>query len=82
MALLPIGQSQTDRVLLARLRWRDWRPTLVAALLSVLAVAILIVALGSVSTFERPVALASLTTSVLWIAAALIGTCGTIAARI
>jgi hypothetical protein len=38
------------------------------------------VAFESVSAFERPVALASLTSSVLWIAAAIIGSCSTIAA--
>ena len=80
MSLLPVGQTEVDRTLLARLTWRDWRPTLVAAGLSAGAVAILIVAFDSVSAFERPVALASLTTSILWIAAALIGACGTIAA--
>ena len=80
MSLLPVGQTDVDRVLLARLTWRDWRPTLVAAGLSATAVAILIVAFDSVSAYERPVVLASLTTSILWIAAALIGACGTIAA--
>jgi hypothetical protein len=48
--------------------------------LSAGAVAILIIAFDSVSAYERPVALASLTTSILWIAAALITACGTIAA--
>ena len=80
MSLLPVGQTDVDRTVLARLTWRDWRPTLVAAGLTAGAVAILIVAFDSVSAFERPVALASLTTSILWIAAALIGACGTIAA--
>jgi hypothetical protein len=61
-------------------RWADWRPTIAAAVLSAGAVAILIVAFESVSTFERPVALESLSSSVLWIAAALIGSCSTIAA--
>jgi len=80
MSLLPVGQTDVDRTLLARLTWRDWRPTLVAAGLSAAGVAILIVAFDSVSAFERPVVLASLTTSILWIAAALVGACGTIAA--
>ena len=80
MSLLPVGQSEADRTLLARLTWRDWRPTLVAAGLTAGAVAILLVAFDSVSAFERPVALASLTTSILWIAAALITACGAIAA--
>jgi MFS family permease len=80
MSLLPVGQTKADRTLLARLTWRDWRPTLVAAGLTAAAVAILIVAFDSVSAFERPVAVASLTTSILWIAAALITACGAIAA--
>src|SRR5215218_4507947 len=80
MSLLPVGKKDVDRTLLARLTWRDWRPTLVAAGLSAAGVTILIVAFDSVSTFERPVVLASLTTSILWIAAALVGACGTIAA--
>jgi MFS family permease len=75
-----MGRPETDRALREGLTWRDRRPTLVAAILSAGAVAILIVAFASVSPFERPVALASLTSSVLWIAAALIGACGTIAA--
>jgi hypothetical protein len=49
-------------------------------LLSAAAVAILIVGFESVSAFERPVALQNLTGSVFWIAAALIGSCATIAA--
>ena len=44
------------------------------------AVAVLIAGFASVSPFERPVALASLTDSVYWICAAVIGSCGTIAA--
>src|SRR4051812_28787746 len=80
MVLLPIGQPEIEQTLRERLTWRDWRPTLVAAVLSVGAVVILIAGFQGVSPFERPVALASLTASVLWIAAALIGSCGTIAA--
>ena len=80
MSLLPVGQTDVDRTLLARLTWRDWRPTLVAAGLSAAAVAIFLVAFESVSAFERPVVLASLTTSILFIASALIAACGTIAA--
>jgi hypothetical protein len=80
VSLLSVGSPDADHALLQRLTWRDWRPTLVAAILSAGAVAILIIAFDSVSAGERPVALASLTTSVLWIAAALIGACGTIAA--
>jgi len=80
VSLLPIGQPEADRTLHEHLTWRDWRPTLVAAVLSAGAVAILIAGFDSVSAFERPVTLASLSNSVLWIAAALIGSCSTIAA--
>jgi MFS family permease len=80
MSILPIGQPEDDRAIRDSLTWRDRRPTLVAAVLSAGAVALLIVAFDSVSAFERPIALASLTSSVLWISAAFIGACGTIAA--
>jgi MFS family permease len=80
VAVLPIGQPGAERAASTHLTWDDWRPTLVAAGLSAAAVAILIVAFDSVSAFERPVALASLASSILWIAAALIGSCATIAA--
>jgi hypothetical protein len=80
MTILPIGGPEEDRALRDRLTWHDRRPTLAAAVLSAAAVAILLFAFESVSPFERPIALASLTNSVLWMAAALIGTCGTIAA--
>jgi MFS family permease len=80
MAFLSIGQPEDDRAIRDSLTWRDRRPTVIAAVLSAGAVALLIVAFESVSAFERPIALASLTSSVLWIAAALLGACGTIAA--
>jgi hypothetical protein len=73
-------QSQRESSGGEGLHWRDWRPTLAAAVLSAGAVTLLIVAFESVSAYERPVALASLSGSVLWIAAALIGSCSTIAA--
>jgi hypothetical protein len=76
----PRKRPETARDPHERLGWGDWRPTLVAAVLSAGAVVILLVAFESVSAFERPVALANLTSSVYWIAAALIGSCGTIAA--
>src|SRR5262245_34329556 len=80
MALPPIGEPEAERALRERLGWRDRRPTLFAAILTAGAVVILIAGFGSVSPFERPVALASLTGSVYWICAAIIGACGTIAA--
>jgi amino acid transporter len=78
--LLPISRSDLHDELRGRLTWRDRQPTFFAALLTALAVVILIIAFDSVSSFERVVALRSLTSSILWIAAALIGACGTIAA--
>lgn len=79
-ALLPISQSDLHDAIRDRLTWRDWQPTFFAALLTALAVAILSVAFDSVASFERVVALRGLTTSILWIAVALIGSCSTIAA--
>jgi hypothetical protein len=81
-----VKQRQPDRQIRGRpprperLRWRDWRPTLAAAALSAAAVALLIVAFARVSAVERPVVVRSLCDSVLWIAAALVGSCSTIAA--
>ena len=78
--MLPISGPEAGEPIRERLTWSDWRPTQVAALLSAAAVAILIIAFDSVSAFERPAALESLTGTIYWIAAALIGACGTIAA--
>ncbi len=78
--MLPISQPGTNRQVSNRLRWQDWRPTLVAAGLAAGAVGILILAFDSVSAVERREALQSLTNSIFWIAAGLIGACGTIAA--
>jgi hypothetical protein len=75
-----VDQPEAAQTRPQHLSWEDWRPTFVAAILSAGAVILLIVAFESVSAFERPVALANLTSSVYWIAAALIGSCGTIAA--
>ena len=78
--MLPISQPETDAELRHRLRWVDWRPTLVAAGLVALVVAAIVVGFESVSSFERPQVLASLIESIYWMAAAFIGSCGTIAA--
>jgi MFS family permease len=80
MVLPQIGQAASERALRERISWQDRRPTVVAAVLAAGAVAILIAAFGSVSPFERPVVLESLTDSVHWICEAIIGACGTIAA--
>ncbi len=61
-------------------RWRDWWPTVLAAVLSTATVALLIIAFARVSSYERQVVTAALSSSVLWISAALIGSCSTIAA--
>lgn len=78
--MLPISRPRADRELRELTSWRDWKPTLVAAGLTVGAVTILVTAFDSVSPYERGMALESLTSSVYWIAAGLIGSCGTIAA--
>jgi hypothetical protein len=78
--VLPISQPESNRHVEQGLTWHDWRPTLVAAVVSAGAVALLILAFDSVSPFERPAVLESLTGTVYWIASASIGACGTIAA--
>ena len=78
--MLPISRPDVNRRIHGRLTWRDRRPTLVAAGLTTAAVLILIIAFGTVSPAERPDALASLTSSSYWPAAAANGACGTIAA--
>lgn len=78
--MLPMGRKQGREDRGRRFAWRDWRPTMLAAGLSGAAVAVLVTAFDSVSPYERGLALQSLTNSVFWIAAALIGSCGTIAA--
>jgi hypothetical protein len=62
------------------LTWRDWRPVFGAAALALLVAGGLLAAFGGVSPYARPEVLAELTESVFWLAAALIGACGTIAA--
>ena len=76
----PRGHPRPDPARVAGWHWQDWRLTFAAAGLSAGAVALLIVAFARVSAYERPVVVASLSDSVLWIAAALIGACSTIAA--
>ena len=80
MAVLPRGQPQTEHQVRARRTWRDWRPTVAAAVVAAGVVVLLLAAFGSVSPYERPVVLASLSGSVVWIAAALIGAASTVAA--
>lgn len=60
--------------------WREWHPVLVAAVVALLLAGGLLVGFGGVSPYARPIVLSRLTASVLWLAAALIGACSTIAA--
>lgn len=78
--MLLISRPDVHAEIHGRLTWRDSRPTLVAAGLAVGAALLLLAGFASVSPTERPVALESLTNSIVWIAAALIGACSTIAA--
>jgi hypothetical protein len=64
----------------AALTWRDWRPVFGAAAVALLLATGLLAAFVGVSPYARPVVLAGLIESVYWLAAALIGACGTIAA--
>jgi hypothetical protein len=58
----------------------DWRPVVAAAILALLLAGGLLAIFGGVSPYARPVVLAGLSESVFWLAAALIGACGTISA--
>jgi hypothetical protein len=58
----------------------DWRPVVGAAVVALLLAGGLLATFGRVSPYAKPVALDHLTESVFWLAAALIGACGTIAA--
>ncbi len=62
------------------LSWRDWRPVLVAGILALLIGGGLIAVFDGITPYERSVALEGLTSTVLWLAASLIGSCSTIAA--
>src|SRR6476620_1796133 len=62
------------------LGWRDWRPVLVAGVMALVLGGGLIAVFDGISPYERTVALEGLTSTVLWLAASLIGSCSTIAA--
>lgn len=62
------------------LSWRDWRPLFLAGALALLLGGGLIAVFDGISPYERTVALEGLTSTVLWLAASLIGSCSTIAA--
>lgn len=78
--MLPISRPDADQEIRRRLSWVDWRPTIIACVLTLLGLIVLGFAFASVSSGERRMALESLTTTIFWMAAAMIGACGTIAA--
>lgn len=78
--MLPISQPASNERINQALAWRDWLPTIVAAVLAAGAVVLLLLAFESVSAFERPAAVESLAGTTYWIASATIGACSTIAA--
>ena len=62
------------------LSWKDFGPIFVAALVSLLLGGGLLVAFGHVSPYQRPEVFDGLATAVYWLAASIIGACGTITA--
>lgn len=77
---LRIGEANTNHAVEKRLRPADWRPTLLAAVLSAAASAALVASFSTVSVFERRVVVASMIDGVHWLASAAVGACATIAA--
>jgi hypothetical protein len=69
-----------DRSVIAGLSWRDWWPVGIAAILALLLAAGLVIFFGSISPLQRDRALTGLVSSVVWLAASVIGSCSTIAA--
>lgn len=58
--------------------WRDWYPVAVAAGVTLLLVAGLLLAFGRVSAHDRPAVFEALVTTVYWLSSGLIGACSTI----
>ena len=59
---------------------RDWRPIVVAGAIALLLGGGLIALFDGISPYERTVALDGLTSTVLWLASCIVGSCSTIAA--
>jgi len=78
--MLSIGEADTEALIRSRLTWRDWRPTWFAACLSLVLVIALVALFDGVSTNARPAVLGGLSNTVFWLAASVIGSCGTVAA--
>jgi hypothetical protein len=74
------GEPEAHRLDPPPLSWRDWRPVFIAGALALMLGGGLIAVFDGISPYERTVALAGLTSTVLWLAASLIGSCSTIAA--
>jgi hypothetical protein len=74
------GESVARKLESPALSWRDWRPVFVAGVLALVLGGGLIAVFDGISPYERTVGLEGLTSTVLWLAASLIGSCSTIAA--
>jgi hypothetical protein len=74
------GESGVRKPVSPALSWRDWRPVFAAGAMALLLGGGLIAVFDGISPYERTVALDGLTSTVLWLAASLIGSCSTIAA--
>jgi hypothetical protein len=79
-SISPQSAVHESQEVYAALTWRDWRPVGAAALVALLLGGGLLAAFGGVSPYARPSVLSGLTETVFWLAASIIGVCGTIAA--
>jgi hypothetical protein len=76
----PPAAEPPDHELASVLTWKDWRLVGIATGIALLLGGGLLIVFGRVSTYERPEVLDSLSNTVFWLAASMIGACGTIAA--
>jgi hypothetical protein len=79
-ATKPAADAAVDEGLAASLSWKDWRLVGAAAGIALLLGAGMLIMFGRVSPYDRPAVLNSLSNTVFWLAASMIGACGTIAA--
>jgi hypothetical protein len=80
MTAAPSRGEPDESAIAARLTWRDWWPVVAAAVVALLLAAGLIALFGTIAPYQRDRALTGLSGSVVWLAASVIGSCGTIAA--
>jgi hypothetical protein len=76
----PDERREPPDAIAERLTWRDWWPVTVAAVVALLLAGGLIGLFGSIASYQRDNVFAGLAGSVVWLAASVIGACGTIAA--